>query len=117
MDTENKMKPTITYTYSSDTVTSQFDNQNLKLENDNKLSQSTISMGDRPWMNYYVTADEFFEILRVAYDDTYGGGSETPWHPEDMYVNVSCVLEIVTNTLANMANMKSGRSVKGIKEL
>ena len=71
---------------------------------------------DRPWMNYYVTADEFFEVLRVAFDDTYGNGTDEPWHPEDMYVNVSCVLEVVTNTLANMANIKSGRPVQGIKE-
>jgi hypothetical protein len=71
---------------------------------------------DRPWMAYYVTADEFFDILRIAYDDTYGGSSDTPWHPEDIYVNVSCVLEVVTNTLSNMAKLKSGRQVKGIKE-
>jgi hypothetical protein len=72
---------------------------------------------DKPWTAYYVTADEFFDILRIAYDDTYGGGSETPWHPEDMYTNVSCVLEVVTNTLANMANLKSKKPLKGIKDL
>jgi len=72
---------------------------------------------DRPWTAYYVTADEFFDVLRLAFDETYGGGSETPWHPEDMYVNVSTTLEIVANTLSNMANIKSGRQLKGIKEI
>jgi hypothetical protein len=80
------------------------------------ITASDLKPNDRPWMAYYVTADEFFEVLRIAYDDTYGGGSDTPWHPEDMYVNVSCVLEVVTNTLSNMAKLRSGRQVKGIKE-
>lgn len=110
-------KPTVTYASSSTSQTARdFDFSNLVLEKNNKLFNSTISTSDRPWTAYYVTADEFFEVLRVAFDDTYGGGSETPWHPEDMYTNVSCVLEVVTNTLANMANLKSGRGVKGIKE-
>lgn len=111
------MKPTVTYTNSSTTITSQFNNQNLKLEKDNKLAQSTVSTEERPWTRYYVTADEFFDILRVAFDDTYGGGSDTPWHPEDMYINVSTTLEVVANTLANMANLKAHRPIKGIKEL
>ena len=80
------------------------------------ITASDIKSNYRSWTAYYVTADEFFEILRVAYDDTYGGGSETPWHPEDMYTNVVTVLEIVTNTLSNMSNLKSGRQLKGIKE-
>jgi hypothetical protein len=111
------MKPTVTYTNSSTTVTSQFNNQNLKLEKDNKLAQSTISTEERPWTRYYVTADEFFDVLRLAFNETYGGGSETPWHPEDMYINVSTTLEIVANTLSNMANLKAGRQLKGIKEV
>jgi hypothetical protein len=80
------------------------------------ITASDFKSNDKPWMAYYVTADEFFEVLRIAYDDTYGGGSDTPWHPEDMYTNVSCVLEVVTNTLSNMAKLRSGRQVKGIKE-
>jgi len=66
-------------------------------------------------MNYYVSADEFFEILRVAYDDTYG--DKTKWHPEDIYINALTVLEVMTNTLSNMAKLKSGRPLRGIKEL
>ena len=114
---DTNMKPTVTYTNSSTTVTSQFNNQNLKLEKYNKLAQSTISTEERPWTRYYVTADEFFDVLRLAFDETYGGGPETPWHPEDMYVNVSTTLEIVANTLSNMANLKAGRQLKGIKEI
>ncbi len=78
---------------------------------------SNPSTVDRPWTAYYVTADEFFDILRLAYDDTYGGGTDTPWHPADMYINVSTTLEIVTNTLANMANLKAKRPLKSIKEI
>ena len=110
------MKPTVTYTSSSYSAEAQKLQNNINLDVTNKIQNSTISNGDRPWMAYYVTADEFFEVLRIAYDDTYGGGSETPSHPEDMYVNVSCVLEVVTNTLSNMAKLRSGRQVKGIKE-
>jgi hypothetical protein len=53
----------------------------------------------------------------VAFDDTYGGGTGTPWHPEDMYINVLTTLEVVTNTLSNMAKIKAGRPLKGIKEI
>lgn len=109
--------PTVTYTNSSTTVTTKYNNDNLRLEKNNKLAQSTISTEERPWTRYYVTADEFFDVLRLAFDETYGGGSETPWHPEDMYVNVSTTLEIVANTLSNMANLKAGRQLKGIKEI
>lgn len=113
-----KVNPTVTYTNSSTIVTSQFDNQNLKLEKDNKLAQSSVSFPDKPWTKYYVTADEFFEILRVAFDDTYGGGQgDLPWHPEDMYLNVSSTLEIVANTLSNMANVKAGRPLRRVKEV
>lgn len=112
---DTDMKPTVTYT-SSTTTTTQFNNQNIKLEKDNKLAQSTISTEERPWTRYYVTADEFFDVLRLAFDETYGGGSDTPWHPEDMYINVSTTLEVVANTLSNMANLKAGRPLKGIKE-
>ena len=78
-------------------------------------SNSVNNVSERPWTAYYVTDDEFFDILRIAYDESFGG-SKTPWHPEDMYTNVVTVLEIVTNTLSNMANLKSGRQLKGIKE-
>lgn len=78
---------------------------------------SNTSPVDHPWTAYYVTADEFFEVLRVAFDDTYGGGTGTPWHPEDMYINVLTTLEVVTNTLSNMAKIKAGRPLKGIKEI
>lgn len=110
-------KPTVTYVTSSTAQTARdFDFSNLILEKSNKVYESTVSTSDRPWTAYYVTADDFFDILRVAYEDTYGNGDTTPWHPEDMYTNVSCVLEIVTNTLSNMANLKSGRPLSGIKE-
>ena len=112
----NEMKPTVTYTSSSTSTTTDYGDYNIQLQKNDKMAQSTFSDADRPWTKYYVTADEFFDVLRIAYDDTYGGGSDTPWHPEDMYVNVSCVLEIVSNTLVNMANLKSGRQLKGIKE-
>ena len=76
-----------------------------------KMQTSTIN--DYPWTPYYVTSDDFFEILRVAFDDTYG--SDHKWHPEDLYVNVSCVLEVVSNTLANMVRIKAGKELSGVK--
>jgi len=113
----NKLnKPAVTYVTSSTAQTTRdFDFSNLILKKSNKVYESTVSTQDHPWTAYYVTADDFFDILRIAYEDTYGG-SDTPWHPEDMYTNVSCVLEIVTNTLSNMEKLRSGRQVKGIKE-
>jgi hypothetical protein len=113
----DEMKPTVTYTNSSTTEISQLGNQNIKLERNSKLAESTFSASDRPWTRYYVTADEFFEILRAAFDDSFGGGSQTPWHPEDMYTNVSTTLDIVASSLTNVTNLKAGRSVKSIKEI
>jgi hypothetical protein len=77
---------------------------------------NTLSGIDKPWIPYYVTSDEFFDLLRVAFEDTYGDKGGTPYHPEDLYVNVSCVLEVVSNTLANMVRMKAGRSLHGVKD-
>ena len=77
---------------------------------------NTTSDIQKPWMPYYVTSDEFFDLLRVAFEDTYGDKVGTPYHPEDLYVNVSCVLEVVSNTLANMVRIKAGRSLHGVKE-
>jgi hypothetical protein len=70
---------------------------------------------DKPWLPFYVTSDEFFEILRVAYEDSYGKDTGV-WHPEDIYVNVSTVLETLTNTLSNMSRIRSGKPLRGIKE-
>lgn len=102
-------------------------NQNIKINYSNRVQTSTISFGgnvgknketpselERPWTAYYVTSDDFFEILRVAFNDTYGPGDHK-WHPEDLYVNVSCVLEIVSNTLSNMININSKRGLNGVK--
>ncbi len=113
----NEMKPTVTYTTSSTTTTNKFDDYNIQIQKNNKTAESSVSFSNYPWTAYYVTADEFFEILRVAFDDTYGGGTDTPWHPEDMYINVLTTLEVVTNTLSNMAKIKAGRPLKGIKEI
>jgi len=93
-------------TYSSSGVTN----------NTNNINYSHIVLNDdKPWMPFYVTSDEFFEILRVAYEDSYGKDTGV-WHPEDMYVNVSVILETVTNTLSNMSRIRSGKPLKGIKE-
>ncbi len=106
----------MTYLTGNVKITDATMSQPVYSSNNITITASDLKSDDRPWMAYYVTADEFFEVLRIAYDDTYGGGSDTPWHPEDMYINVSCVLEVVTNTLSNMAKLRSGRQVKGIKE-
>lgn len=109
----NHNNKTITYSYSAFTNKS-IDNENIKLTASDSISQSTITQSnDRPWTAYYLTSDEFFDVLKVAFEDTYGYDHQ--WHPEDLYVNVSCVLEIVANTLNNMVNVKAGRQLKGIK--
>lgn len=77
--------------------------------------KDSIDDTERPWMSYYLTVDELLDIVRVAYNDTYGP-SDHRWHPEDLYVNVSVVLETVTNTLSNMVRLKSGRPLQGVKD-
>lgn len=112
------MKPTITYTgnniYTNTPVGVAGDNgagQDININVSSKIQTSTID--DRPWMAYYLTSDDFFDILKVAFEDTYG--SDHRWHPEDLYVNVSCVLEVVSNTLAGMVHIKAGRELRGVK--
>lgn len=110
------MKPTITFTGSTySTNTSLNNEENIQVTASNTLNESTISKDHNyPWSPYYVTSDDFFDILKVAFDDTYG--SDHRWHPEDLYVNVSCVLEVVSNTLANMVRIKAGKDLQGVKE-
>lgn len=112
------MKPTITFNLSNYTSVPLSNEENIKVTASNTTEQSTISQGDGipeyPWSPYYVTSDDFFDILRVAFDDTYGTNHR--WHPEDLYVNVSCVLEVVSNTLANMVRIKAGKELHGVKE-
>lgn len=118
------MRPTITFTASNYTSAPLVDWENLKLSKTNTFNKSTISNGNAgdngaasepnyPWSPYYVTSDDFFDILKVAFEDTYG--CDYRWHPEDLYVNVSSVLEIVSNTLANMVRIKAGRELYGVK--
>lgn len=106
-------KPTVTYsgnTYST-SMNDEINKQNITINASSKMQTSTID--DYPWTAYYLTSDDFFEILRVSFDDTYG--SDHKWHPEDLYVNVSCVLEIVSNTLANMVRIKAGKELHGVR--
>lgn len=114
------MNPTVSYA-SSRAGESAGDNgayQNIHVTASATTKESTVSHGDGipdyPWTPYYVTSDDFFGILKVAFDDTYG--SDHRWHPEDLYVNVSCVLEVVSNTLANMVRIKAGKDLQGVKE-
>lgn len=98
-----------------------FDDSNIKINPSDKVQTSTQTFGSQtsdhnyPWSPYYITSDDFFEILRVAFDDTYG--SDHRWHPEDLYVNVSCVLEVVSNTLSNMVRIKAGKELSGVKNV
>ena len=95
------------------------DPSNIKINQSNKVTTSTQTIGagytdhNYPWSPYYVTSDDFFDILKVAFDDTYG--SDHRWHPEDLYVNVSSVLEVLSNTLANMVRIKAGKDLSGVK--
>ena len=121
-----KKNPNQTITFASNQVSnpiSGYDTQNIKINQSSNVtttSTQTFSggggLGDHnyPWSPYYVTADDFFDILRVAFNDTYG--SDHRWHPEDLYVNVSSVLEVVSNTFANMVRIKAGKDLQGVKD-
>ena len=110
------VKPTVTYTSSTHSYTPSETQNNIKLSPDGSIKNSSITDGDRPWMQYYVTPDEFFELLKVAYEDTFGGSAANggKCHPEDLYSNVSCVMEIVTNTLSNLSKIRSGKPTYGV---
>ena len=116
-----KTNPTVTYTSSTWTNKPLNTQQNINITQSTKINKSTVSQEDdlpvRPWTPFYMTTDEFFDILKVAFDDTYGSKTNRRWHPEDLYVNVSCVLEVVSNTLANAARLRSGKEVSGVKEI
>lgn len=93
---------------------------NVKINNKDNVQTNTVvysgnsvpsALADKP---YYLNSDQFFALLKVTFDDSYG--SATPWHPEDLYVNVVSVLEIITNTLSNTMRIKDGREPIGIKE-
>ena len=118
-------KTSSTITFATSHVTNpplKSDPSNIKInQSSNVTTTSTqtfnneLKLGEHnyPWSPYYVTSDDFFDILKVAFDDTYG--SDHRWHPEDLYVNVSSVLEVVSNTLANMVRIKSGKDLSGVK--
>lgn len=114
-------KTSSTVTFATSSVTNpplKFDPSNIKINQSDKVTTTTQTVGkdhNYPWSPYYITSDDFFDILRVAFDDTYG--SDHRWHPEDLYVNVSCVLEVVSNTLANMVRMKAGKELSGVKNV
>ena len=115
-----KTSSTVTFTTNSVTNTPpKIDLNNIKINQSNNVTTSTQTFGSKvddhnyPWSPYYITSDDFFDILKVAFDDTYG--SDHRWHPEDLYVNVSSVLEVVSNTLANMVRIKAGKDLSGVK--
>lgn len=111
----SKSPSTVTFSTSTTTTKPLNDKDNIKVTTSNKITSSSITVDHNyPWSPYYVTSDDFFDILRVAYDDTYG--SKSKCHPEDLYVNVLSVLEVVSNTLINILNLKSGKPLEGIKD-
>lgn len=117
-----KTAQTVTFSTTSVSNPLTFDHSNIKINQSGTTTTTTTqTFGGQfkdhnyPWSPYYVTSDDFFDILRVAFDDTYG--SDHRWHPEDLYVNVSCVLEVVSNTLANMVRMKAGKELSGVKNV
>jgi len=63
---------------------------------------------------YHLTGHQFFDILALCYEQSYG--EDYSYHPEDLYVNASLTLEIVSNTLANLLHIKTGQQIRGVKE-
>lgn len=46
------------------------------------------------WQDMYVTADEYFAILREAWEKSeFFDGWDTKWHPEDLSANLEAVLD------------------------
>lgn len=126
----SKSPSTVTFSTSTTTTKPLSDKDNITVTLSSILNKSTVSQGnaggngsgssglpDYPWTPFYMTTDEFFDILKVAFEDTYGDKDNRPWHPEDLYINVSCVLEVVSNTLANAARLRGGKEPAGVKEI
>lgn len=122
--TKTKASVSFTSSHSSNPVP-KIDLSNIKINSKPGTQTSTYTAGsggphgkpDYPWTPFYMTTDEFFDILKVAFEDTYGDKSNHKWHPEDLYINISCVLEIVSNTLSNAAKLRSNKPVRGVKEV
>ena len=79
-----------------------------------ELNRKIAEENDR-FRPYYLTSRQFFDVLETAFNDTYG--SNTEWHPEDLFANVEAVLEVTTNALANAMRVKNGQSTRGVKEI
>ena len=112
--TKTSSNVTFESSYTS-TPLSKYDPNNIKINQKPNVQTSRPSNNEQPWTAYYMTASDFFDILKVAFEDTYGDDNHK-WHPEDLYVNVSSVIEIVSNTLANSARLKSNKPLIGVKE-
>ena len=62
--------------------------------------------------NFYVTPAEFMEHLEVALRDTYFQGDqwdESKWHPEDIAVNMTVVIESIAAYLGSAIRMEARR--------
>ena len=44
---------------------------------------------------YYMTADEYIEILRRVIDEVYGLNDRSKCHPEDLYTNLQVAAETI----------------------
>ena len=89
-----------------------YSSNNVSISDNYKDTRKVDSKEDL-LLPYYLTSRQFFKVLETAFNDTYGSDGE--WHPEDLYTNVECVLEVVTNTLSNTMRIKSGQTARGIK--
>jgi len=68
--------------------------------------------------NYYFTFEEFLDLLSIAYQDAHGKqDTGIRWHPEDLYNNISIVLDVMCSTLSNTINLKSNRQMSSIRVL
>jgi hypothetical protein len=68
--------------------------------------------------NYYFTFEEFLGLLSIAYEDAHGKqDTGIRCHPEDLYNNISIVLDVMCSTLSNTINLKSNRQMSSIRVL
>jgi hypothetical protein len=101
-------RSTVTYS-SSSASTSTPDNSNINLKIDNVIKS-------RPPRAGYLKEDDFFDILINSYKDIYGrDGNDHYWHPGDLYINVTSILEVMCNTLQGLVDIEFGRPVSSVR--
>lgn len=58
------------------------------------------------WNDMYISADEYFDILREAWEKSeFFDGWDKPWHPEDMHSNFEVVFDSVGQGITSYTHL------------